>query len=55
MKIGKFWTMRGFFYRAKVTAESDTHWSIEDLTTGKRIELLKAIVERIEWEGEEGS
>jgi hypothetical protein len=49
-KIGKFWTVRGFFYRGKVLNESDTHYSIEDISTGKLIDLLKTSVERIEWE-----
>jgi len=48
--IAKFWTTRGFFYHAKVLSESETHYSIEDISTGKRIDLLKASVERIEWE-----
>ena len=49
-RIGKFYTVRGFFYRAKILGESPTHWSIEDLSTGKKHELLKTTVERIEWE-----
>jgi hypothetical protein len=49
-KTGKFWTVRGFFYRGKVLNESDTHYSIEDISTGKLIDLLKTSVERIEWE-----
>jgi len=49
-KIGKFWTTRGFFYRCKVLNENDTHYSIEDISTGKLIDLLKTSVERIEWE-----
>jgi hypothetical protein len=49
-RIGKFWTSRGYFYRAKVIAETPTHWSIEDLSTGKRLELLKTTVDRVEWE-----
>jgi hypothetical protein len=49
-KIGKFWTTRGFFYRGRVLSESETHYSIEDISTGKLIDLLKASVERIEWE-----
>jgi len=51
-RIGKFYTVRGFFYRAKILGESPTHWSIEDLSTGKKHELLKTTVERIEWETE---
>lgn len=49
-RIGKFWTTRGYFYRAKVLAESETHYSIEDISTLKRLDLLKTSVERIEWE-----
>lgn len=49
-RIGKFWTTRGFFYRGKVLNESETHYSIEDISTLKRIDLLKTSVERIEWE-----
>jgi hypothetical protein len=48
--IGKFWTMRGFFYRGEVLTENDTHWKIHDVSTDKIIELLKTTVERIEWE-----
>ena len=49
-RIGKFWTLRGFFYHAKVLGETETHWQVQDISTEKRLELLKASVERIEWE-----
>ena len=49
-RIGKFWTVRGFFYRGRVLNENETHFSIEDIQTGKMIDLLKTSVERIEWE-----
>jgi hypothetical protein len=49
-RIAKFWTVRGFFYRGKVLSESETHYSIIDIQTGKLIDLLKTSVERIEWE-----
>lgn len=48
--IGKFWTLRGFFYRGNLLDESETHWKIKDLSTGKILELLKNSVERVEWE-----
>ena len=48
---GKFWTVRGFFYHARVLGENETHFSIEDISSGKKLELLKTVVERIEWEG----
>jgi hypothetical protein len=49
-KIGKFWTVRGFFFRGPVLNESATHYSIQDIQTGKMVDLLKTSVERIEWE-----
>lgn len=47
--IGKFWTTRGFFYRGEAT-ETETHWKVRDIQTDKHVELLKASIERIEWE-----
>jgi hypothetical protein len=52
-KIGEFFTLRGWHYRARLISETETHYIVYDFKSGNTVELLKASVEKVEWiEGE---
>lgn len=53
-RTGVFFTTKGFRYRGTLIKETETHYSISDFHSGKTIELLKAAVETIVWEGDDG-
>ena len=48
-KIGSFFTDRGFFFKGRLISETDTHYRIFDFRKQTEIDLLKTIIERVEW------
>lgn len=48
-KVGSFFTNKGFFFKGRLILETETHYRIFDFRKQAEIDLLKTIIERVEW------